>query len=151
VAEGQSTVQGAAAVTLADATTGGVGTSEIQGAANATTEDASLAAAGDSKVVGQLNVTTEDATVISESDFGSLALPPTNIRVTALNRKVILVRWKENNVPATPLQGVKIERSLDGLGGWTEVGDVAPGIQSFRDSGLTPNTTYWYRVRSYTA
>lgn len=41
---------------------------------------------------------------------------------------------------------VRIERSSDDEGPWTEVGAVAANETSFRDSGLSPETPYYYRV-----
>ncbi len=41
----------------------------------------------------------------------------------------------------------RVERSADGLGGWGRVGGVlGADVTSFRDSGLAPAKTYYYRV-----
>lgn len=45
--------------------------------------------------------------------------------------------------------GFKIERSLDGLTGWTEIGQSPAGVVTYQDTGLMPSTLYYYRVRSF--
>jgi serine protease AprX len=45
--------------------------------------------------------------------------------------------------------GYKIERSLDGTSGWTQIATPAADVTTYRDSGLTLSTTYYYRVRAY--
>lgn len=42
--------------------------------------------------------------------------------------------------------GFVIERSPDGIGSWVGVGTAGPDQQIFYDSGLQPDTTYYYRV-----
>ncbi len=49
----------------------------------------------------------------------------------------------------TRATGYKVERSLNGTSGWSEVGDVA--TTSFSDTTCEPNTQYFYRVAGYWA
>ena len=42
--------------------------------------------------------------------------------------------------------GYRIERSADGLTGWVGIGTTGQDVTAFTDSGLTPATTYSYRV-----
>src|SRR5207244_3318996 len=45
--------------------------------------------------------------------------------------------------------GYKIERSSDGITGWTPIGTTAANVTSYSDAtGLSPATTYFYRVRA---
>ena len=46
--------------------------------------------------------------------------------------------WQDNS---TDEQGFRIERSLDGMT-FTEIATVGPNVQSYSDTGLTPETTY---------
>jgi hypothetical protein len=43
----------------------------------------------------------------------------------------------------------KVERSPDGTSGWVQVGQ--PTTLTFTDSGLSPSTPYWYRVKASNA
>src|SRR5205085_3018903 len=45
-------------------------------------------------------------------------------------------------------QGFRIERSLDGQN-FVEIAMVGPNVQSYNDTGLTPGTTYFYRVFAF--
>jgi hypothetical protein len=42
----------------------------------------------------------------------------------------------------------KIERKTGAAGGWVEVGTVGTNVTGFSNTGLMPNTTYFYRVRA---
>jgi len=42
--------------------------------------------------------------------------------------------------------GFRVERSSDGAGGWSTVGQTGPGETSWSDGGLSQGTTYYYRV-----
>ncbi len=42
--------------------------------------------------------------------------------------------------------GFRVERSSDGAGGWSTVGDTGAGGTSWSDGGLSEGTTYYYRV-----
>ena len=56
------------------------------------------------------------------------------------------VTWTDTNTSETHY---KIERSPNGSSGWAEVGSVAADITSFGDTGLSADTTYYYRIRAY--
>ena len=42
----------------------------------------------------------------------------------------------------------RIQRSLTGVGGWADVDTVAEAVDEYSDTGLTPATDYFYRVRT---
>ena len=42
--------------------------------------------------------------------------------------------------------GFRVERSSDGTGGWSTVGQTGPGGTAWSDDGLSQGTTYYYRV-----
>ncbi len=45
--------------------------------------------------------------------------------------------------------GYKVERATASTGPWTQVGQTASNVTSYTNTGLTPGTTYYYRVRSF--
>jgi 6-phosphogluconolactonase (cycloisomerase 2 family) len=60
----------------------------------------------------------------------------------------VLLRWTDSNANVT---GYEIQRSADGIGGWTQVATPASQASAWEDAGLPPVTESWYRVRAVTA
>ena len=73
--------------------------------------------------------------------------PPTNLAGTVISTTQINLSWTDNSTNET---GFKIERKT-GTGIYAIVGTLNTDNQSYNDLGLTPNTTYTYRVYSYNA
>jgi hypothetical protein len=91
-----------------------------------------------------------------QGDFGDYTLTlvptipktpnaPTNLVAKAVSSTEIDLTWQDN---ATDEQGYRIERSLDGQT-FIEIATVGPNVQSYNDTGLTPETTYFYRVFAF--
>ncbi len=54
--------------------------------------------------------------------------------------------WNDN---ASDEDGFKVDRSLDGTN-WSTIANAVPtNSQSYNDTGLDPNTIYYYRVRTF--
>jgi HYDIN/CFA65/VesB-like, Ig-like domain/Fibronectin type III domain len=70
---------------------------------------------------------------------------PTNLVAKAASPTEIDLTWQDNS---TDEQGFRIERSLDGQN-FSEIATVAPNVQSYNDTGLTQETTYFYRVFAF--
>jgi hypothetical protein len=68
---------------------------------------------------------------------------PTSLTATGVSATQINLSWPDVSGEA----GFKVERSPDGSTGWTQIGTTAGGVLTYSDTGLTPNTTYFYRVR----
>ena len=66
---------------------------------------------------------------------------PAGLSATAISSSQINLAWSSVNGDT----GFLIERSLDGFH-WTTLASTAATVTSFRDSGLSPITTYYYRV-----
>lgn len=71
---------------------------------------------------------------------------PTNLTATAVSSTGINLSWTDN---ANTETGFKIERGTSESGTFVEISAVAHDVTTFSDTGLTPNTAYWYRVRAY--
>ncbi|MCL4476730.1 MAG: carboxypeptidase regulatory-like domain-containing protein [Nitrospirae bacterium] len=73
---------------------------------------------------------------------------PTNLSATAISSSQINLSWTDNSSNET---GFKIERKT-GIGGiYVEIATVGANVTTFSNTGLTPDTTYFYRVRAYNA
>lgn len=72
-------------------------------------------------------------------------LAPTNLTGTVVSTTQINLSWTDN---ATNEDGYKIERKTAG-GNYAVVGSTASNMTTFNDLGLTPNTSYTYRVYAY--
>ncbi len=72
-------------------------------------------------------------------------LAPTNLMGSATSTTQINLSWTDN---ATNEDGYKIERKT-GTGNYAVVGSTASNMTTFSDLGLTPSTSYTYRVYAY--
>jgi len=69
---------------------------------------------------------------------------PSTLSAAAVSSSQIKLSWTNTATNAT---GIKIERSLDGTT-FTQVNTVAHDASTFTDTGLSPSTVYFYRVRA---
>lgn len=70
---------------------------------------------------------------------------PSTLVATAFSSTVITLAWADNSDNET---GFVIERSLDGVTGWSVIHTTAPLIIAYVDANLTPETEYFYRVKA---
>lgn len=74
-----------------------------------------------------------------------IPLSPTNLLGTVASTSQINLSWTDNSTNET---GFKIERKTS-TGTYVLVGTTLTDISNFSDTGLSPNTTYTYRIYSY--
>ena len=72
---------------------------------------------------------------------------PSNLTGTVASTTQINLSWTDNSTNET---GFKIERKT-GTGVYTVVGTTTTDITTFSNTGLSPNTTYTYRVYAFNA
>jgi regulation of enolase protein 1 (concanavalin A-like superfamily) len=73
-------------------------------------------------------------------------LAPSGLVASAVSESKIDLTWLDNSDSET---GFIIERSLNGIDGWTQIATPAAGTTSYSDStGLSASTQYFYRVRA---
>ncbi len=75
----------------------------------------------------------------------SSLLIPSNLTAAAASSTSITLSWTDN---ATGEDGYRIERKVSG-GSYATIKTLGPNATSYTDSGLSPSTTYFYRVIAY--
>gem|GEM_PF-805854 len=100
-------------------------------------------AAGDSAYSNTANATTQTP----PPPPPSAPAAPGNLAATATSTSSINLAWTDN---ADNEQGFRVERSTDNAT-FAEIATVGANAASYSDSGLTANTTYYYRVRAFNA
>ncbi|MVM30693.1 hypothetical protein GO755_11680 [Spirosoma sp. HMF4905] len=72
---------------------------------------------------------------------------PARLTATAISATQIDLAWADLSANEASFD---IERSSDGTN-WTKIGDAPANATSFQNTGLTPNTKYYYRIRAVNA
>lgn len=78
---------------------------------------------------------------------GIIPAAPTNLRVTGSNHTSISLAWKDN---ATNELGFYIQRRRE-AGVWAIVATLPANRTTYTNTGLTPDTSYLYRIAAYNA
>ncbi len=82
------------------------------------------------------------------SDSISILLPPQNLTATRTAADRIQLLWQDPNASES---GSYIERSFNGIDGWTQIATVGADVTTYNHVGLTCGTSYFYRLRAYNA
>ncbi|MCC5843274.1 MAG: immunoglobulin domain-containing protein [Verrucomicrobia bacterium] len=98
--------------------------------------------------VYHVDVTNSNGTVTSHTAVVALAVAgpdaPTHLTATAVSGSRIDLSWSDASDPADPADEFLVERSADGLSGWSLLATV-PGT-TYSDTGLSGGSTWHYRV-----
>ena len=97
---------------------------------------------------GSHNETQVSATASAITDAETIPGDPSNFAVAAISTTQISLNWQDN---ADNEEGVVIERSLDGAGGWSPIANLSPDSISYQDENLDHSTDYFYRLKTYNA
>ena len=87
---------------------------------------------------------TGDKSVVAHFSLSPAA--PNNLRVTGIGAVTINLAWNDNSSNET---GFKIERKTGASGTYAQIATVGANVVSYSNTGLSVNTTYYYRVRAY--
>ena len=91
---------------------------------------------------GRLNVASALASLGPPPPPPPVPDAPTLQATTAVSHMQIDVSWTDVATESS----YRIERSSDGIAGWEQVGTTSADITTFHNTGLSPSTTYYYRV-----
>ena len=74
---------------------------------------------------------------------------PTNFTAVAQSSTSAALSWQWVDTTGSGSSGFSVERSpVSGDTGFNVIASPVAGIMTYTDTGLSPNTTYWYRVRA---
>ncbi len=78
---------------------------------------------------------------------GDVPSQPQSVVAQAVSDTAVQIQWQASNGNGYTVTGYKVERSTDGGATWTVVtSNTQSTTTTYNDSGLTPQTDYWYRV-----
>lgn len=81
---------------------------------------------------------------------GQLPVAPSNLAITVpaspTGRTTLNLTWRDNS---SNEQGFTIQRSTSPGGPWTTIATRPANTTAYANSGLTPNTLYYYRIQSF--
>lgn len=89
---------------------------------------------------------TPTTTVVATTTVIPVPSNPTLLTATAMSSSQINLQWTDNS---STEDGTYIERSLTEVGGYSQIGSVLANVHTYLNTGLDPETPYWYRVRAY--
>src|SRR2546425_3867805 len=81
----------------------------------------------------------------SNTDCSTPPAATSNLTATALDQQTVDVAWKDNS---SVEDGYEVQRATAQAGPYVAVASLPANAVSYRNNGLTTNTTYWYRVRA---
>ncbi|MFH1414075.1 MAG: fibronectin type III domain-containing protein, partial [Candidatus Omnitrophota bacterium] len=87
------------------------------------------------------NLTVSEPLPVEPSGLNATAVLTTQINLSQIN-----LSWTDNSDNEA---GFKIERKIGATGTYAQIAMVNADITNFDDTGLAPNTTYYYKVRAY--
>jgi len=70
---------------------------------------------------------------------------PSGLNATAQSTSTISLSWNDNS---SSEEGFNIERSSNGST-WSSLANVGAGVSNYNNGGLSPGSTWYYRVRAY--
>ena len=78
--------------------------------------------------------------------FTNTPLDPTSLVAQGVSTSQINIGWADNSTTET---GYKVERKTGAGGAYSQIALLGANAVSYSDVGLSPNTSYCYRVRAY--
>jgi hypothetical protein len=86
--------------------------------------------------------------LIIEFQSATTLNPPSNLSAIDVSASQINLAWQDNSDNEASF---KIERSPNGASSWIQIATVGANVTAYANTGLTPSTLYYYRVRASNA
>jgi len=123
----------------------------LSGTAPNVTYIPNVGSAGADRFTFRVNDGAADSAVatvsITTQNPSGVPAAPTSLVVTVPTvTKTLILNWNDNS---TNEDGFKIERSPNGNNSWAQIATTGINIRTYTNSGLSSNTRYYYRVRSF--
>lgn len=83
---------------------------------------------------------------VAQATTPSAPAAPGALAIQSATASQLVLIWTDNSTSET---GFEVQRSLQGGGPFTALQTLPPNAVTFTDTGLTPATTYFYRVRAF--
>jgi hypothetical protein len=80
---------------------------------------------------------------VAEAEVADLRV--TTLTAEPLSPTTIMLTWDESENNS---RGFRLERSLNGVTDWTSIARIEPKATEYTDSGLTPDTVHYYRLKA---
>lgn len=80
--------------------------------------------------------------------LGTIPATPTDLNAVVFSQSSIELNWADN---AHNEEGYRLERQLAGSGSWAVIATLGADISTYLDTGLSPATSYEYRVTAHNA
>lgn len=100
----------------------------------------------ETKEMGINNYTAGDLGTIVLEEKLTIPNAPSGLTALAVSADQINLSWTDNSDNE---DGFKIERSKDNTSNWEQIATVGADVETYDNSGLSSNTKYYYRIRSY--
>jgi len=91
------------------------------------------------------------APIVVTVETGAGIAAPTDVKAKASSQNSISLTWKGKFAAGTQVAVQRENCDANGCFGWTTVGQVDASTKRFSDTGLSPATTYTYRIRAVSA
>jgi hypothetical protein len=86
----------------------------------------------------------DDTSPDAPATFMTIPAAPATLNATSTGTTSIQLTWPD----VAHDTGYLIERSPNGSNSWVQIGTTGTSVVTYDDTGLTANTTYYYRVRA---
>ena len=91
---------------------------------------------------------TASARTLSSTALPPAPAAPSSLCATGVSTSQINISWTDNSSVES---GYEIERASTAAGTFTQIATVGANVKTYANTGLSANTTYYYRVRAYNA